>query len=98
MDKVIRVEWTEQAESHLLAVYKYHAQFSEDKALILVERIKVKAESIVFSKQYQVDEYNKKCRRMIFKNYKILFTEDNNIVYIIAVLPTKNDPIKSIGW
>jgi len=62
-----------------------------------VQSIKVKAESIVFAKQYQVDEYNKKCRRMIFENYKILFTEENNIVYIIAVFPTKNDPVKSIG-
>lgn len=94
MDKVIRVEWTEKSESHLLAIFNYHSQFSKSRALKLIKSIKAKGDSIVFSKQYQVDEYNKNCRRMIFEDYKILFSEEDNIVYIIAVFPTKNDPSK----
>ena len=76
MEKVIRVEWSEKSKKHLYSIYQYHAQFSEDRALILIEMIKVKAESIVFAKQYQIEDYNPECRRMIYEDYKILFTSE----------------------
>lgn len=94
MEKVIRVNWTEIAQKHLIDVYEFHKEYSEAKAFELVTNIVKKADKIVFPKQYQVDEYNPKYRRMIFGDYKILFREKKNIVYIMGVFPTKNDPSK----
>lgn len=93
MAKVIRVDWSKEAEQNLKSIYYFHTPFSEESAFMLVTNIKIKADSIIFPKQYQVDEYNPKYRRMIFGDYKILFREKKSIVYIVAIFSSKNNPV-----
>jgi len=52
--------------------------------------------TIVFSEQFQIDEYRLDCRRIIIKNYKILYQHQDNAIYIVRVFNTFQNPINSL--
>ena len=52
------------------------------------------ADSIVFAHQYQVDAINPKYRRMIVKQYKIIYKTGDNIVFIMNIVSTRANPVK----
>lgn len=92
MVKSIKVEWTETAKIALKAVYNYHLEYSESSAEKLVNEIIDTADSIVFSKQYQVDEINPNYRRIVVRAYKVLYNEKDNVIRIMDVVSTKQSP------
>ena len=52
--------------------------------------------TIVFPEQFQIDEYRLDCRRIIIKNYKILYQHQDNAIYIVRVFNTFQNPINSL--
>ncbi len=94
MEKVIKVEWTDTAKVALKSIFKFHAINSEQSAENIVNDIIDTADSIVFAHQYQLDDVNPNYRRMIARQYKILYKEDQNIVLIMNVVSSKDDPKK----
>jgi len=48
--------------------------------------------TIVFPEQYQIDEYRSDCRRIIIRNYKILYQHQGNSIYIVRVFNTLQNP------
>ena len=56
----------------------------------------VKSNSITFVEQFQIDEYRKDCRRIIVRNYKILYYIKDSEIFVIRVFNTLQDPTKSL--
>jgi plasmid stabilization system protein ParE len=90
--KAIKIDWTGTAKSALKTVFKYHAEYSESAAENLINEIVDTADSIVFAKQYQVDEINPNYRRIVVRDYKVLYSEQNNIIQIMNVVNTTQSP------
>jgi len=94
MAKVLTVEWTDTAKDKLSKVYEFHSEYSEESAFKIVNEIIEAADAVVYSKQYQVDGLNSKYRRIIVRQYKVLYKIEEGIVWIMNVFPTKDDPEK----
>ncbi|MCF8459185.1 MAG: type II toxin-antitoxin system RelE/ParE family toxin [Flavobacteriales bacterium] len=94
MEKVLTVEWTDTAKAKLRKVYEFHSEYSEESAFKIVNEIIEEADSIIFFKQFQVDDVNSKYRRIIVRQYKVLYKIEVGIVWIMNVFPTKGDPEK----
>ena len=94
MEKVTKVEWTDTAKVALRNVFNFHAVNSEQSAENIVNDIIDTADSIVFANQYQVDDINPKYRRIVVRQYKILYKEHQNIISIMNVVSTKDNPKK----
>lgn len=94
MEKVTKVEWTDTARAALRNIFNFHVIHSEQSAKNIVNDIIDTADSIVFSNQYQVDDINPNYRRMVVRHYKILYKEHQNIVSIMNIVSTKDNPKK----
>ena len=92
MEKIERVDWTDTGKSALKSVFEFHLEYSERSAEMIVNEIVEKADSIIFAKQYQVDEINPKYRRIIVRDYKVLYKERNFIIEILDVICTLQSP------
>ena len=92
MVKVARVDWTDTAKSVLRKIFNYHVEYSRSSAENLVNEIIDAADSIVFAKQYQVDEINPNYRRIVVRDYKILYNEQKNTIQIMDIVNTKQSP------
>ena len=54
------------------------------------------SKSIVFSEQYEVDEIQSEYRRMLVRHYKILYKEQQNKIYILAIFDTLQSPERQL--
>lgn len=54
------------------------------------------SKSIHFVEQYQKDEIEPEYRRIIVRDFKILYVEENEVVYITKIFSTKRDSVKQI--
>ena len=53
-------------------------------------------QQIIFSEQFQIDEYRKDCRRIIEGNHKILYQFKNNQIRVLKIFNSPHNPIKSL--
>jgi mRNA-degrading endonuclease RelE of RelBE toxin-antitoxin system len=83
------VFWTASAKKDLRKII---GTVSQDKFTKIVEA----PLSVVFLEQFQVDEYRIDCRRIIVGNYKLLYRFKNNLITVVRVFNTHQDPIKSL--
>lgn len=94
MEKVTKVEWTDTAKTALKNVFYFHAKYSEQSAENIVNDIIDTADAIVFAHQYQVDDINPNYRRMVVRDYKVLYKVHRKTVSIMNVVSTKDNPKK----
>jgi hypothetical protein len=47
-----------------------------------------------FAEQYQQDEIEPEFRRIIVRHYKLLYIEENGVVFIARIFDTRQDPNK----
>ncbi|MDT8411349.1 MAG: type II toxin-antitoxin system RelE/ParE family toxin [Vicingaceae bacterium] len=94
MEKVTKVEWTDTAKTALKNVFDFHAKYSEQSAKNIVNDIIDTADTIVFAHQYQVDDINPNYRRMVVRDYKILYKISQKVVLIMNIVSTKVNPEK----
>jgi len=92
MEKVIKVVWTNSAKDHLKTIYTFYKQKSTQGALKLKTDILKSVKSIVFAEQYQIDEIEPEYRRIIVRDYKILYKEIDGEVFIIKIFSMKRFP------
>ena len=67
-----------------------------ESACKIIDEIYAAPEKITFASQFQVDEYRKDCRRIIVRNFKLLYYSENDKIYIVRVFNTYQNPIKSL--
>ncbi len=95
MEKKLKIKWTEKSLSALQNVYNFYAEKSVEAANRVIDDIIETAEAITFPEQYQQDEVLPQFRRMIVRHYKILYHVEDNVVYIMNVFDTRQNPLKS---
>jgi plasmid stabilization system protein ParE len=94
---IIKPVWDNLAKEDLKEIYKFNEKnFSIDFAKKVRDEILQKVSEIVFLKQWQEDEVLKTpYRRIIVRNYKIVYLiKGENLIYILMVFDTRQDPIK----
>jgi len=89
MSKVNKIVWARQAREALTAILEY--RYSETPVAYEIVRKDIinASKNIVFSEQYQNDDVFPEYRRIIVRDYKILYKEKKGIVYILNVVCTK---------
>lgn len=71
---VFSVIWTSKSFEDISNIHQYLSnKISLETANKVVDKIYQAPNSITFGEQFQIDEYRKDCRRIIVRNYKILY-------------------------
>lgn len=90
--KQLNIFWTDQAMNALKDVYKFHKKISKEWADKIRDKIYESPQTVVYSNQYQIDEHNSECRRIVVGDYKVLYQEKNNTIYIMDVVCSLQAP------
>ena len=89
--------WTTNAKLDLKDIYlSLEQNISLLVATKITDEIFESLNSIIFPDQLQIDEYRIDCRRIIIRNYKILYQFHHNTIYVVRIFNTFQDPIKSL--
>lgn len=91
-----KIKWSHEAKTDVKKIYDFIKQKSIQAAKNVVTDIRNAPKTIVFDKQYSVDEYAYECRKIVVRNYKILYIADfkNKTIDIVAVFDTRQNPDK----
>ncbi len=88
----LKIIWTDQAISALKDIYDFYKK----KSLQGAENVKFdflqSPRTIYFAKQYQVDDINPKYRRIVVRDYKVLYIEKKGAIFIMDIVCTKQSP------
>ena len=91
------VIWTSKSFEDISNIHHYLSnKISSETANKIIDEIYQAANSITFVEQFQNDEYRKDCRRIIVRNYKILYYIKDSEIFVIRVFNTLQDPSKSL--
>jgi addiction module RelE/StbE family toxin len=94
---VFSVIWTSKSFEDISNIHHYLTnKISLETANKIIDEIYQGPNSITFVEQFQIDDYRKDCRRIIVRNYKILYHVKDSEIYIIRVFNTFQNPIKSL--
>lgn len=88
-NKITKVVWTRQARESLNTILDYRYMEIPSARKIVRKDIIDASKQIVFLKQYQKDDIFPEYRRIVVRDYKVLYNEINGIVYILNVVCTR---------
>ena len=86
VEKVANVVWTRQARESLNDILDYRYKHIPSARKIVRKEIITASKEIVFVKQFQQDDVYHQYRRIVVRDYKVLYKEDRNYVYIMNVV------------
>ncbi len=84
----IKISWSLNAVNSLEEIFNFYKHKSERGALKVINDIYNSPSLIRFPKQFQMDELNPKYRRIIVRDYKVLYREEKNNIVIVDVVCT----------
>ena len=87
--KVRRIVWVRQAREALSEILEYRYSKIPTAYEIVRKEIINASKNIVFSEQYQQDDVFIEYRRIIVRDYKILYKVKEGTVYILNIVCTK---------
>jgi len=90
----MKIIWSKQARVAVKSIYDYYKKKSLRGAKNVSSDLLQSPKTIHFSKQYQIDEINTDYRRIVVRNYKVLYKEENDIIQIMDVVSSKQSPKK----
>jgi len=94
-DKVKGVQWSSEAEKDLDEIFEFYFENSPNTASKNIVSIISETEKMIFTKQWQVDEFDPSCRRVIVKGkFRVVYKIINDVILVTAVYPTKKNPEK----
>ena len=88
----LEIIWTTQAKSALKLIFEFYKNKSLSGAKNVKNDILNSVKTIRFSEQFQVDNINNKYRRIVIRDYKVLYRNDNNRILIMDIISTKQSP------
>ena len=92
-----KITWTSKSFEDISQIYNYiSTRISVETAHKIIDEIYQTPSVIKYIDQFQTDEYRKDCRRIIVRNYKILYTVIDSEIFIIRVFNTVQNPTKSL--
>ena len=84
--------WTDQALKELDLIYNYYAQKSEQGANNVINDILESVDQLSFPDQYQQYEYAPAYRRIVVRDYLILYKGNKQSIYIHKIISSKQNP------
>ncbi|KIC01995.1 hypothetical protein OA88_10635 [Flavobacterium sp. JRM] len=96
MSAIKKVVWTNTAKNQLKGIYAYYKEKSVQGADNVKNDILNSTKNIHFVEQFQKDEVEPEYRRIIIRDYKILYLEENEVVFIIRIFSTKRNSIQQL--
>ena len=88
--------WTNTAKEQLKAIYENYKIKSLQGAKTIKDEMLQATKELHFAEQYQRDEIEPEFRRIIVRDYKLLYIEENGIVFIARIFDTRQEPNKQI--
>jgi addiction module RelE/StbE family toxin len=88
----LKIVWTNQAKKAVKSIYNYYKEKSLQGAKNVKFDLLRSPKTILFSKQYQVDEINSNYRRIVVRDYKVLYKEKEGVIQIMDVVSTQQSP------
>ncbi len=86
------VKWSEEAIADLKFIYFNLLQRNSKAASEKIRNdIFHASRGIVFPEQYQLDEIHAKYRRIVVRNYKLLYRVEDKTIRIISVVDSRYD-------
>ena len=86
----VKIIWSNQAKQAVKDVYDYYKKVSVQGATNVRNDISNAPKTIRYTKQYQIDDVYPSYRRIVVRgDYKVLYSENNNIINIVDVVATK---------
>ena len=91
--KKIIINWSDDAKYDLSVIFHALSQRnSSATSRKILKEIILSTTSIIFPEQFQVDENRKDCRRIIIRNYKVLYNIQENMINIVTVIDSRRNP------
>lgn len=87
-----KIIWTDQAKAALKHIYDYYKNKSIQGAKNIKSDLLKSPKTILFAKQYQLDDINIKYRRIIVRDYKVLYKEENGVIQIVDIISSRQSP------
>ena len=85
--------WSTKAENDLKAIYHFYSESNINFAEKIINLIISSTESILFEKQYQIDEFlGHPYRRFFIKHWRVIYRSKNNTIIIIRIFDTRKNP------
>lgn len=92
-DRFDEIVWSPKSQQDLDNILEYYKEFDEETANLKVVNIVMKVEEMVFSKQYQIDEFDSSCRRLfVEKKFRVLYKIIDRVILITRVYHTRKNP------
>lgn len=88
-NKITKVVWTRKAQESLLLILEYRYTKSPSARKIVRKDIIRASKEIQFAEQFQKDDILPEYRRIIVRDYKLIYSYEKEIVYILNVICTK---------
>ena len=89
--------WTANAKEDLKEIYiSLKNKVSKEAALKIRDELFSCTDIIVFAEQFQIDEYRLDCRRIIIRNFKVLYQIQENSIFVVRVFNSFQNPMKSL--
>jgi addiction module RelE/StbE family toxin len=93
----IKIFWTGNAKQDLKEIYiSIKNKISKETALKIRDELFNSPNLIVFAEEFQLDEYRLDCRRIIVRNFKILYQIKDDSIFIIRVFNSLQNEMKSL--
>jgi plasmid stabilization system protein ParE len=86
--------WTNTAKVQLKTIYQIYKLKSLQDAKSIKDEILQATKSLHFGGQYQKDEIEPEFRRIIVRHFKILYLEEDGVVFIARIFDTRQNPNK----
>ncbi|MBR9999604.1 MAG: type II toxin-antitoxin system RelE/ParE family toxin [Cyclobacteriaceae bacterium] len=87
-----KIIWSKQAKESLKNIYDYYKDKSLQGAKNVLSDLVNAPGKIVFARQYQVDEINPKYRRIVVRDYKLLYRDSGNSIMVMDIVGTRQAP------
>ena len=87
-----KVIWSKQAKESLKKIHDFYKEKSIQGAKNVKNDLLKAPKTTNFSKQYQIDDINPKYRRIVVRDYKVLYLEVQGEIQVIDIIATKQSP------
>jgi len=88
----LKIIWTKQARDTLKEIYDYYKKKSLQGAKNVRSDLLQSPKTIRYAKQYQVDDINPNYRRIVVRDYKVLYREHKNVIRVMDIVSTRQSP------
>jgi len=91
-----KIVWSKESKQSVKDIYDFYKTKSLQGAKNIKNDIQKSPKSIIFSKQFQTDELNPKYRRIVVRDYKVLYREVADVIIIVDVICSLMDSKKQL--